>query len=221
MSDEMQRYYALRAPEYEQIYFRDIPDRRRELDAAAASIEKIAQGKTVLELASGTGYWTQVMSNTAERIMAVDLAPEMVREARKKQYQCPVELVHGDLYEMPFERSGFDLVALGFWMSHHPRQRFGTLFDVLVYGLKPDGKIWVVDNNPPAEGPELKFVRTDEHGNNYKQRRLNDGREFVVLKNYFSEAELKVLFSTRFDIESMVYGTYYWSSLLSLKTSAA
>lgn len=35
----MSRYYNSRAPEYEQIYFRDVPDRRREIDIEAARLE--------------------------------------------------------------------------------------------------------------------------------------------------------------------------------------
>lgn len=38
-------YYRLRAPEYEQIYFRDDPRRRRELEAEAERLAELATGR--------------------------------------------------------------------------------------------------------------------------------------------------------------------------------
>ena len=61
-------------------------------------------------------------------------------------------------------------------------------------------------------------VNVDEFGNNYKQRQLDDGTEFVILKNYFSENELRDLFSPHFKIESLIHNRYYWSVLLRLKS---
>ena len=120
----------------------------------------------------------------------------------------------GDLYDGPLESDNFDLVALGFWFSHHPRQDFDQLFDVLIRGVKRNGLIWIIDNNPPAEGSTNTSVRVDEHGNNYKRRKLDNGREFVILKNYFSRQELEAVFSKRFVVRSLVYGLYYWSAVL-------
>jgi SAM-dependent methyltransferase len=149
--------------------------------------------------------------------MAFDLSGEMLAVARKKDYSCPVHFASADLYSMSIEKGAYDIVALGFWFSHHPRQDFDRLFDVLAKGLKPGGFIWMIDNNPPAEGPQIDSVRVDENGNNYKKRYLDNGREFVILKNYFSRNDLQMIFETRFIIKSLIYGHYYWSTVLSPK----
>jgi hypothetical protein len=75
----------------------------------------------------------------------------------------------------------------------------------------------MVDNNPPAEGPISHHVRYDEHGNNYKRRFLDDGTEFVILKNYFEEAELRGILEPVFVIDRLDYGTHYWSVELRLR----
>ena len=50
----------------------------------------------------------------------------------------------------------------------------------------------MIDNNPSAEGGSVE-PQLDEHGNNYKERRLSDGRSFVILKNYFEADELSAI----------------------------
>jgi ubiquinone/menaquinone biosynthesis C-methylase UbiE len=212
--DSLEEYYRARAPEYEQIYYRDNPDRRAELDAEAKLLAKLASGKTVLELACGTGYWTRVMSQTAARITASDIAPEALAEAQKKEYGCEVMFVQADMFDHSFGDSAFDLVALGFWFSHHPRQSYDQLFDVLTRPLKKGGLIWMIDNNPPAEGSGEVSFQTDEYGNNYKHRYLSDGRPFLILKNYFSHKELEETLGSRFVIRSLIHSEYYWSAVL-------
>jgi ubiquinone/menaquinone biosynthesis C-methylase UbiE len=218
MSDDQTRdYYRRRAAEYEQIYYRDDEARRRELRAIASRLEVLGKDRTVLELACGTGYWTVVLSRTAQRVTAVDLSPEMLIEARRKDYGCPVDFVQGDLYELPFSPGQADLLALGFWFSHEPRENLASFLDYLKTLVDSEGTIWMVDNNPPAEGPISHHVRYDEHGNNYKRRFLDDGTEFVILKNYFEEAELRGILEPVFVIDRLDYGTHYWSVELRLR----
>jgi ubiquinone/menaquinone biosynthesis C-methylase UbiE len=195
--DDIEEYYRARASEYEQIYYRDNPVRRDEIDAEAARLAELVSGRTVLELACGTGYWTRVMSRTARSIVASDIAPETLVEARKKEYGCPVEFVAADMFAHSFGESSFDMVALGFWFSHQPRQEYDRLFQTLLRPLRRDGLIWMIDNNPPAEGMPVESV-LDEHGNNYKKRDLSDGRSFLILKNYFRSDELESILGPRF-----------------------
>ncbi len=211
------KYYRERAGEYEQIYYRDNPVRRKEIDDEAQRLENRVIGKTVLEIACGTGYWTEVMSRTAKSIVATDIAPEMIEEAKQKQHRCPVQFIVADMSNLAAFSEKFDIVALGFWYSHHPKQNFEQLYALLNKQVATGGKIWMIDNNPPAEGVTHDSIGTDQFGNNRKTRRLNDGREFVIVKNYFDESELRDLLSPHYTIESLVYGTYYWSTVLSLK----
>ena len=77
-------YYRARATEYEQIYYRDVPKRRQEIADHFEFVEELAVGKTVLELACGTGYWTQAAAKNAKEVIATDIAPEMIKEAQNK-----------------------------------------------------------------------------------------------------------------------------------------
>ena len=157
------------------------------------------------------------MSATARSIDAVDLSPEMLVEARKKTYRCPVTFTQSAMAAYPAEAGSYDLVALGFWFSHQPRQDYTTFFDLITRPLKAGGKIWMIDNNPPAEGPLTHHARVDIHGNNYKYRFLDNGEQYTILKNYFERIGLQNLFSPRFAIESLIHQRYYWSVVLSPK----
>ena len=214
MHDEkMGEYYNARAPEYEQIYYRDIPARRKEIDEEAARLEKLSAEKTVIDLACGTGYWTEVLARRAKSVLAVDASQEMIDEATEKTFIAPVELLQSDMFTAGDDHA-YDLVSSGFWFSHQPKQDWQKFFDLLKRLVKPDGRIWLIENNPPAEGPNRESLRTNKHGNNFKRRKLDDGREFVILKNYFEESELREIFETQFKIERLTYGEYYWSLVL-------
>ncbi len=207
-------YYRARAPEYEQVYYRDVPERRRELAAAAASLRRVVGGREVLDLACGTGYWTEIMSAAARFIVAVDVSVEMIRRAVGKHYRCQTWFVLSDLYDFPFAPRAFDVVTLGFWFSHEPKQQYQRFLTALRGLCRPGGYLWMIDNNLPAEGTDRDIARTDPQGNTYKRRRLNSGQEYVILKNYFTEDQLRQVFREWFTVEQVVYGRYYWSVLL-------
>jgi ubiquinone/menaquinone biosynthesis C-methylase UbiE len=211
--DRTDKYYNARAPEYEQIYYRDVPGRQRELSDEAERLKTLVAGKAVLEFACGTGYWTRIMSETANSVTAVDVAPAMLTEARKKELPENVSFVRADMFEFKSEDK-YDIVALGFWFSHQPKQEYESLFETLDRHLTPGGKIWMVDNNPPAEGPINESVGVDEFGNNFKERFLGSGERYVILKNYFTVADLKRILSPRYEIQQVFCGEYYWSVVI-------
>ncbi|MEA3297767.1 MAG: class I SAM-dependent methyltransferase [candidate division Zixibacteria bacterium] len=208
------RYYRARACEYEEIYYRDKPARRAELAAETNRLQQLVADRSILDVPCGTGYWLERMSQTATDIVAVDITLEMINQARTKKCECPVAFVLSDLYNLPLADNGFDVVALGFWFSHHPKQAYDVLFDAITPQLKAGGRIWMIDNNPPAEGSQLRSAGTDKHGNNYTLRHLKNGTEFAILKNYFDQDQLQEAFLPRFHIERLMYGTNYWSVVL-------
>src|SRR6185436_2754886 len=80
--DRMQRYYADRAPEYDSIYAK--PERQADLRAIEAWLAATLRGCTVLEIACGTGHWTQFIAPVAAGVVALDAAPETIRIAESR-----------------------------------------------------------------------------------------------------------------------------------------
>ena len=84
MSDSgVVEYYSRRAREYESIY--DKPERQADLSTLRALIPSLLAGRDILEVACGTGYWTQVIAPVARSVLATDLSPAVLEIAALKK----------------------------------------------------------------------------------------------------------------------------------------
>ena len=86
MSDDMVKYYGDRAKEYEEIYAWRDPDRQKEQDLMGEELKKAFNGKRVLDIGCGTGYWTQMISETVESVLGIDINEAVLDIARSKEY---------------------------------------------------------------------------------------------------------------------------------------
>ena len=82
---EQRRYYAARAPEYDDWWFRRgrfalDPEAEARWNADVGEVEaalaRFGAHGDVLEIAAGTGLWTRHLAHTAERVVAVDANAE-------------------------------------------------------------------------------------------------------------------------------------------------
>ena len=103
MSDDMVKYYKDRAKEYEEIYEWRDPNRQEEQDLMEKTLKEIFTGRSVLDIGCGTGYWTQRISETAERILGIDINEAVLEIARSKDYGCPTEYRVMDAYNMTLD----------------------------------------------------------------------------------------------------------------------
>ena len=71
--ETIRSYYARRAKEYEEIYRK--PERQGDLRELEAMLGAAFSGMDVLEIACGTGYWTQFIARSAHSVHAVDVNP--------------------------------------------------------------------------------------------------------------------------------------------------
>jgi demethylmenaquinone methyltransferase/2-methoxy-6-polyprenyl-1,4-benzoquinol methylase len=203
-SPELIDYYRRRAGEYEEIYA--WPDRQPDLDVLRRTIPQRLEGRSVLEVACGTGYWTERIAATAKRIVATDLAPEPMALARSKTYACPIEWRIADAYRLPESLGRFDGAFAGFWWSHVPLSRRQAFLDSLHARLAPGSRVVLFDNRY-VEGAMHPIAERDAEGNTYQHRRLGDGTLNRVLKNFPSEAELRKSFTPKLDYLGL---RYYW-----------
>ena len=205
-SPELIDYYRRRAGEYERIYA--WPERQDDLAFLKKAIPQALRGCHVLEVACGTGYWTERLSHAARRIVATDVAEEPMAIARAKAYGCPVELRIADAYALDESLGRFDGAFAGFWWSHVPLSRRAAFLESLHARLAPGARVVMFDNRY-VEGAMHPVVERDAEGNTYQRRALDDGSENRVLKNFPSREELQRDFG-RFPGYAWRPLTYYW-----------
>ncbi|HOQ75333.1 MAG TPA: methyltransferase domain-containing protein [Thermoclostridium sp.] len=92
----MKEYYSKRAQEYEKIYHRDDPVRHAELAEISRLMQELFFRLDVLEVACGTGYWTERIARSARSVTAVDISEETLRIARQKNIEgAEVRFIQG------------------------------------------------------------------------------------------------------------------------------
>jgi len=190
---EQRRYYGARAPEYDDWWFRR---GRYRLDAEAeagwsadvreleAALERFAPRGDVLELAAGTGIWTRHLVRFADRVTAVDAAPEVL-ELNRARLGDAVDYVVADVFTWEPPRT-FDVCFFSFWLSHVPRGHAEAFWQLVGRALKADGRVFLVDNAQLGDSRHLVSASGE-----VARRSLSDGREFDIVKRYWTPAELE------------------------------
>jgi len=190
-AQQMHTYYAARAAEYDGVYRK--PERQADLRAIETWLPaRFDEGKSVLEVACGTGYWTRFIAAKASRMLALDAAPETLAIAKSRVASKPdVEFVVGDAYALPKGRgSAFDAALAGFWFSHVPLSRRREFLAGLAEAVDPGARIVLIDNRF-VEGSSTPLSERDAEGNTFQVRTLNDGSRHRVLKNFPTQTELE------------------------------
>jgi SAM-dependent methyltransferase len=206
----LRAYYEQRAHEYEAIYRRDDPVRQAEQDAIADALRAHLAGRRVLEIACGTGYWTGVIASVADAVVAIDAAPAMLAIARHRGLDpARVGFRSADAYNLAAVTGDFDAAVANFWLSHVPRRRLEPFLQQLHTRLGSGARIFMADNVLVASvGGELVSRRDSD--DTYKRRTLSDGTTREIVKNYFTEHELRALLAPHARELDIHVGQCFW-----------
>ncbi|NHK31089.1 MAG: class I SAM-dependent methyltransferase [Asgard group archaeon] len=215
----MEEYYRKWAPDYEKFYYECEPEIKEANMYTANLLKNYLANRFVLEIACGTGYWTRYLSQTAKQIIAVDLLPETLYFAKKKQYACSVSFVIADAYNLSFPDNSFNGGLANFWFSHIPKDRIDLFLSNFHRTLKPKSQVFLSDNNP-QNLPDGRLISFPNDNNTYRLRTVGDGSEHYVLKNYYSIDELTTIFSKHvkdFNESNIYFDEYFWRVAYVLK----
>jgi demethylmenaquinone methyltransferase/2-methoxy-6-polyprenyl-1,4-benzoquinol methylase len=203
-------YYSRRAHEYDRIYER--PERQADLAELRRTVVGWLRGRRVLEIACGTGYWTEVLAPVVSSLVATDASAGVLEVARSRLASSsdPPIFREADAFDLASVPGDFDAVAAGFWLSHLARAEIPRWRDALHERLGAGARVVLFDNRF-AEGSSSPISRWDESGDSFQVRRLESGEEHEVRKNFFEEPELQQRFSPG-ATELLVHeSTYYWA----------
>jgi SAM-dependent methyltransferase len=189
LAADLRAYYEARASEYDDWYLRRgryargaIHDAawNAELDMAGRWLDAVPFSGELVELAAGTGWWSTLLASKGE-LSLYDTSPTALDRARDRllAHGLRAHLHERDAWAEP-DRQVAGLFA-GFWLSHVERDRLPEFLALVGRWLKPGGRFAFLDSLPdPASGA----ADHPEPSGDRAVRRLDDGREFRIVKVY-------------------------------------
>jgi demethylmenaquinone methyltransferase/2-methoxy-6-polyprenyl-1,4-benzoquinol methylase len=169
---EQLEYYQARAGEYDESLRGIGPgEPNPEQDQAneewlhiVSTLRPLSPVEEVLELACGTGIWTQELVKLGRSITALDGSPEMIAINRSKAGVTAIEYQCVDLFQWEPEKQ-YDLVFFAFWLSHVPPAHLSGFLGKVAHSTKPGGRVFIVDErrwprSPTRSGRRRPYQRS-------------------------------------------------------------
>ena len=179
-SELLSDYYAQRAPHYEEVYQK--PERQADLTRLKRALALALQGRCVLDVACGTGYFTAAYAAHAKSALGIDSNQAVLDLAQGKMLpHAEFKLV--DAYQLDDISTHYDAALLSFWWSHIPNARRAAFFERLYQHLAPGARVILIDNRFVA-GNSTPIALTDPAGDQWQDRPREDGSRQLVMKNY-------------------------------------
>jgi 2-polyprenyl-3-methyl-5-hydroxy-6-metoxy-1,4-benzoquinol methylase len=176
-------YYGRRAHEYDATAYGDLAAARTRI---ARLVKQMQPAGAVLEIACGTGMWTEALATHAEQVTAIDVAAETVAIARERVRSTNVTFEVADIFRW-HTAAKFDVIFFSAWLSHVPADRFEPFWRQLRGLLTDSGRVLFVDEPPEERGKEAYLPGGDE----IVERRLLDGSTYRIVKNFLDPESLE------------------------------
>ena len=141
----------------------------------------------ILEIASGTGIWTEALAKNASSVTALDSSPEMLERCRSRLGADPrVRYVVADFYDWIPDQE-YDAASFSFWISHVPSSKLDKFVSKLSGCLKTGGRIFFVDQ----QTQEMKHEDLVRSGGEVAWRTLDNWKRFRVFKHFYTPEEIR------------------------------
>jgi 2-polyprenyl-3-methyl-5-hydroxy-6-metoxy-1,4-benzoquinol methylase len=176
-------YYRRRADEYDETAYGDVAAARGRI---ARLVTEMRPAGKVLEIACGTGLWTEALAGLADAVTAIDAAPEAIDIARARVRSANVSFEVADVFSWG-PGSRFDVIFFSAWLSHVPASRFDQFWQSLRDLLAENGRVLFIDEHVDERGKELYVDGTEE----IIERRLRNGSTFRLIKNFVDPERLE------------------------------
>ncbi|MFX1281585.1 MAG: class I SAM-dependent methyltransferase [Promethearchaeota archaeon] len=205
---DIEQYYADRAYEYNKTYLR--PERQKDIKKLHKLLKNLLSGHKVLEVACGTGYWTKTIASVSKFITAVDINKKVLQIAKKREIPPDkVIFVQDDVYSLNKIQNNFSAGFAGFWWSHVLKFKLKRFIALFHSKLQPNALVVFIDNRR-VKASSTPISRIDIHGNSYQIRKLEDGREYEILKNFPTKQEIRETIGNKVKNLNIKFLTYFW-----------
>jgi SAM-dependent methyltransferase len=183
------KYYALLGEAVEDKYLE--PDMDEDIDDMSIHLGTLLAGHTVLELGCGTGFWTEVVAESALSVTALDINANLVDIARERgMAEGKVNFRVADALDLPEDIGKYTAVLVSFLWSHLNKKEQEQLLATLKKRLGKDVLLVLLDDSF-VEGFSETIARTDADGTTYEILTSPEGERIEVPKSYQSDSALR------------------------------
>lgn len=205
-------YYRARSEEHDAVYAR--AERQGDIGIVMARLRDRLTGGDVLEVAAGTGFWTETYAHAARSVLVTDINPETLTVAeRRLDWPDHVSFAIADAFNLG--RHNVDACFVGFFWSGILRRDIPRFLSGLAISAA-GARLVIVDNRYVA-GSHPAISRTDEDGNAYQQRQHRDSPTWEALANYPTAAQVRADLHGIADDVEVEELTYYWIATATLR----
>ena len=165
------------------------------MGTAVSYLGEVVAGRDTLEIAAGTGIYTERLAPLAAGLTALDASPESIeinqRLAVRNDHQ--IDFVVDDVFSWSPPRR-FEAIVFAFWLSHIPLQRFDEFWAIVEATLVAGGTVGFVDADADHDietvngAPDIVAHQPpDEH---VLIRKVRSGQEFPIVRIAWSRTSL-------------------------------
>ncbi len=147
-------------------------------------VKQFLKGLTVLDLASGSGYGSNILSESAKQVFSVDIDPEATRFCTEKYKDVKnLEFINGSATDIPLKDNSVDCVVSFETIEHIDFESQQKFLKEIKRVLKKDGKLFMSTPN------KLRYSDIPDYNNEYhtKEFYVDDYKKF--LQSYFNNVE--------------------------------
>lgn len=176
-----------------------------------AFASEYVEGKIVLDIATGEGYGSEMISRTAKHVYGVDIDEASVKHAQGKYKTHNLEYLVGSCTEIPLTDNSVDVVV-SFETIEHITDHDRMMSEVKRV-LRPNGTLIISSPN------KLAYNKDSDHDNPFHLKELTLEEFQHLLKKYFrSRLYLgqKIIYGSALikeNGEEMLFNTYNFNSL--------
>ena len=121
-----------------------------------AFAKEFVAGKNVIDLASGEGYGSALLAETAASIIGVDIDEVSIRHASQKYQRANLKFIKGSITDIPIEGHGLFDVAICFEALEHISNH-GQLLQEIKRLLKREGVLIISTPNKKIYSDEANY----------------------------------------------------------------
>jgi len=144
--------------------------------------KKLCYKKVVLDIASGEGYGTNILSEVASSVFGVDISKDAIEFANKNYIKKNLRYVEGDCTKIPFDDNTFDVVVSFETIEHHDKH--DEMLSEIKRVLKSNGILII------SCPDKLNYSDKPGYSNPYHVKELYVDEFEKLVNNYFKKSKL-------------------------------